>query len=57
MRIVLKNTSSKALRDIIYLDTPDKLVNVEDGAKYTITQGSKTQELPLKKIDSEEYDF
>lgn len=32
-------------------------MNVEDGSKYTIVQGDKTQELPLKKIDSEEYDF
>jgi len=32
-------------------------VDVEDGSKYIIVQDGKTQELPLKKIDSEEYDF
>ena len=55
--IRLKNTTATSLKDIVYLEKPDSLIAVSDGANYTISQNGKTQEKPLQDLSGGDFTY
>lgn len=59
VEIILKNTTTKAFKDAVYLDSNDgKLFRGEEEGIYTLSRnGGEEEQLPLKYITEGDFDY
>lgn len=55
VEITLKNTTTKTITDIRYLDTIPKIFILPSGAKYRSILGSQSREAPQNLLSAEDY--